>query len=359
MEPRQIQIDFIPETHEYFVDGEKAKISVTSLIDKQVTRTEWAGIDPEILRRAADRGTKVHADCEYFIGKGTKPKTPECQNYATYIKEHNWQITQALTEYKLAIRYVSTDATASFILCGTADLICFLNGVPIVADYKTTSVIHEESVRWQMSLLDYMARQLNGCIINGQLFEYTPAEELYVLHFDKQARFTPVKVDFIPEAEIVRMLDAEAKNLEYYPTPVELLTPRQQEQLLELEKKLCSLEATKKLLEKEESAIRSELISAFQAHQDVKTLTLASLSATYTPATNRETFDTKRFAEEHPDLYKQYLTTTEVKPKVTITLAKHIKEQIEAYSPQTAQISALPAPKQRRTLKRGFFNEQF
>ena len=356
MEPREIKIDFIPETHEYFVDGERAKISVTSLIDKQVTRTDWAGIDPEILKRAADRGTRVHADCEYFIGKGTEPQTTECKNYAKYIKDNAWQIENALTEYKLAIRYVSSDATASFVLCGTADLICLLNKVPVVIDYKTTSVIHEESVRWQMSLLDFMARRLSGCIINGQLFTYEPAKELYVFHFDKQGNFKPVKVEFIQEAEIIRMLDAEAKDLEYYPTPVELLTPRQQEALLDVEKKLCSLETAKKLLAKEETLLRDELIQAFQAHQGSKSLALDSLTVTYTPETSRNTFDTERFQQEHPDLYQQYLTSSTIKPKVTITLAKHIKDQIEAYSQTTAQIPALPEPKRQKNIKRGFFS---
>ena len=354
-EPRQITIDFIPETHRYFVDGEEAKISVTALIDKQVTQTEWFAIDPEILKRAADRGTDVHADCEYFIGKGTEPRTQECKNYATYIKEHNWKIENALTEFKLAIRWTSTDGKASFVLCGTADLICRLNSVPIISDYKTTSVIHEESVRWQMSLLDFMARQLNGCIINGQQFIYEPAQELYVFHFDKQAKFTPVKVDFIPETEIIRLLDAEAKNEEYHPTPVDLLTPRQQEALIEVEKKLCSMKAAKTILDAEEAKIREELIQAFQAHPQAKSLKLESVSVTYTGETTKQTFDVERFQAEHPDLYEQYLVTSKVKPRVTITLAKHIKDQIEAYAPRTTQISALPAPK-RRNIKKGFFS---
>ena len=354
MSERQIKIDFIPETHRYFVDGEEAKISVTALIDKQVTQTEWFAIDPEILKRAADRGTLVHADCEYFIGKGTEPQTTECKNYAQYISEHNWKIENALTEYKLAIKWISTDGTASFILCGTADLICRLNSIPIISDYKTTSVIHTESVRWQMSLLDFMARQLNGCIINGVKFVYEPAQELYVFHFDKQGKFTPVKVDFIPEVEIIRLLDAEAKNQEYHPTPVDLLTPRQQEALLEVEKKLCSLKLYKSMLDKEEEQLRSELISAFQAHPEAKSLKLDAVSVTYTPSSTRSTFDVEAFQKDYPELYEKYLVQSDVKPKVTITLSKEVKDRIEAYAPTMSQIPALPAQKKKK-LTKGLF----
>ncbi len=352
-----INIEFEPVAHEYTVNGEKAKISVTSLIGKQVTRDEYFSVDPEVLKRAADRGTDVHADLEYFVGKGTEPRTPECKNFAKYIQANGWTIEDPLCEFKLAIRYTAFNRVKiqSFILCGTADLMCKLNGKWVVIDHKTTSTIHEESVRWQMSLLDYMARQLNGCTINGKLFEYIPAEELYVFHFDKQAVFRPVKVDPISDVEIERLLTAEALDEEYHPTPVDILTPRQEVSLLELQKKLYSLKLAKKRLDEEESALRTQMEQAFEAHPDTKKVELSDVTVTYTPPTTVEGFDKERFKEENPELYKKYVTKSTRKGSVTITLSKELQAQLELRAPDVA-IAALPAPKRKNKMNKGFFS---
>ena len=197
IQDKNIEILFEPIKHEYTVNGEKAKISVTGIVEKQVTGNEYFSVPSDVLQRAADRGTEIHADLEYFVGKGTAPKTKACQNFANYIKANGWTIESPLCEFKMAIRWTAQNdkKIQSFILSGTADLLCKLNGKWVVIDHKTTSSVHEESVRWQMSLLDFMARQLSGCIINGVLFDYIPAEELYVFHFDKSDVFKPIKVE--------------------------------------------------------------------------------------------------------------------------------------------------------------------
>ena len=360
-ETKKIDILFDPEKHAYTVNGKPAKISVTTLIGKQISKDEYIAVPDDVLKRAADRGTAVHADLEYYVGhQPHEPTTPECKNFANYIKANGWTIENPLTEFKLALEFscVVDNKKYSFILCGTADLICILNGKHVVVDHKTTSVIHEESVRWQMSLLDYMARQLNGYIINGQLFNYVPAEEMYVFHFNKEAVFKPVRVDPISDVEIERLLIAEAMDEEYHPTPVEILTPRQQVALAEIEKKLTAIAAAKKLLEAEETKLKSEMLAAFEAHPDApKTVDFGTVSCTYKKPYTRTSFDSEKFQQDHPDLYEQYVKVSTVKSSVSITLSKELKEYIEA-KPQEIPLLSPPAKKdQTKTkTKRGFFN---
>ena len=360
-QPKQVEILFDPEKHAYTVNGKPAKISVTTLIGKQISKDEYIAVPEDVLKRAADRGTAVHADLEYYVGhQPHEPTTPECKNFANYIKANGWTIENPLTEFKLALEFscVVDNKKYSFILCGTADLICILNGKHVVVDHKTTSVIHEESVRWQMSLLDYMARQLDGCIINGHEFHYTPAEELYVFHFDKSAIFRPVKVAPISDIEIERLLIAEAMDEEYHPTPVEILTPRQQVALEEVEKKLTAIAAAKKLLEDEETKLKSEMIQAFESHPDAqKTINFGAVSVTYSKPGTRTSFDSEKFQQDHPDLYAQYVKTSTTKSSVRITLSKEIKEYIEA-KPQEIPLLSPPAKKaaDKPKTKRGFFN---
>lgn len=357
---KKIDIQFNPENHTYTVNGKPAKISVTTLIGKQIEKDEYIAVPEDVLKRAADRGTAVHADLEYYVGhQPYEPTTPECKNFANYIKANGWTIENPLTEFKLALEFscVVDNKKYSFILCGTADLICILNGKHVVVDHKTTSVIHEESVRWQMSLLDYMARQLNGYLINGQLFTYVPAEEMYVFHFNKEAIFKPVKVEPISDVEIERLLIAEAMDEEYHPTPVEILTPRQLVALEEIEKKLTAIAAAKKLLEAEETKLKSEMLAAFEAHPDApKTVDFGTVSCTYTKPTTRTSFDSEKFQQDHPDLYEQYVKVSPVKPSIRITLSKELKEYIEA-KPQEIPLLSPPAKKEptKTQTKRGFF----
>lgn len=365
MNNKTVEILFNEEKHEYTVNNKKAKISVTALVDKQVTKTEWFNIDPEVLRRAAERGTFVHADLEHFIrdaltGNATayeafikdRELSPELTEFSNFLKDSGWTIQNQLCEFKMAIEH--TCKGKSFILSGTADLICTLNNKRVIVDHKTTSTIHTESVRWQMSLLDYMARILNGCIINGTEFHYEGAEEFYVFHFNKQHKFTPVKVEKIPDVEIIRLLDAEAQDEEYHPTPVDILTPLQQEQVLSIQKQVATLKFLQDKIKKADDEMRKNIIQAFEAHPDVKTVKFEHLSLTYTPESTTTSFDTESFKKDYPELFEKYQKKSTRKSSVTITLSKEMKAAIEANQTPIPTLP-LPNPPQRKNSKKGYF----
>ena len=44
-----------------------------------------------------------------------------------------------------------------------------------------------------------------------------------------------------------------------------------------------------------------------------------NMRLTYIDPTTKETFDSKRFKEEHPESYKKYIKTTKVKSSIRIT----------------------------------------
>lgn len=356
MENNQLDIQFFDDTHTYLVNGKQAKISVTALIEKQITKTDWRGVDMEMLQRAANRGTDVHSDLEHFVGYGTEPRTEECKNFAKFLKDNNWVIEDPLCEFKLAItfRVPYKGSYAELLLTGTADLICKLNGKYTVIDHKTTSVVHKEYVAWQMSLLNYMARKCNGMVINGRPFNYHEAEQLFVFHFDKQAKFKPVPAEFIPDSEIERLLEAEAKDEEYHATTIDILTPRQQLDLEEIEKKLCSLKAAQKMLDEQEKLLKAEMKTAFESHPQVKKVEMSNVTVSYTSPTTKTVFDTEAFQRDYPELYAKYSVTQPVAGSVRITLAKNVKDMLEAKSSELPLLPTLPRPKRAGT-KKGFF----
>ena len=54
----------------------------------------------------------------------------------------------------------------------------------------------------------------------------------------------------------------------------------------------------------------------------IKKIDNEQLSITYVPPTFKDKFDEKRFKEEHPELYIEYLKEIEVKDSLRITIKK-------------------------------------
>lgn len=383
-EPIDVSILFDEPTHTYLINNVKARTSVTSLIERQVFKTNWAGVDPLVLARAAQRGTNVHKDLELFLSEGREPETPCGQTFKNFLQENEWEFINHKEEFKVAIEWTSQKGN-SFILAGTADLFATLKTrdfqTPIAADHKTTSVVNRDSVRWQLSLLDYMARHLNGHKINGELFEYTPAEKLFCFHFNKQAEFTPVEVTHISDVEIERLLEAEADGEEYYPIPQEIITPRQQEQLLSIEQQIVQLEQTKKALEEQKRKLTDALLQGFEKYTDITSIKTDSFTISYVKGRETKKFNEERFITDNPDIApkyqksvfdseaftkdnydwaQEYIETKTTKPSVRITLSKELKENIPLITASKGQITVTtptpqPSPK-RLKARNDYFN---
>ena len=346
--PRIVNIEFNEELHEYHVNGRKADISVTALIDKQISKTEWHTIPADVLQKAADYGTAVHLDLELFVRDGKTPEFNETKNFQKFLKSN--PLATPRTEFRLALEH------RGLLLTGTADLMAYLNMIPIIADYKTTSVIYEESVRWQMSLLDYMARKLHGAIVNGSLFEYTPAQKLFVFHFDKkkQGQFTPVEVAPISDIEIERMLDAEAAGQEYVPTT--FITPRLQQEVLSIQAAITKHKKAIAELEAQDDALRAGLLTAFEAHPDIKRVECPEFTISYVAPSQGTAFDAKAFEAAHPDQALNYQKTTSRKGYVTIKLKEGADISVADSTSAALPPVPKPAPTKRSKAKQGYFD---
>ena len=347
---KNIDILFKEQTHEYLINNIKAKTSVTALIEKQVSKSNFYGVDPVILAKAAERGTRVHRELELFIKNGTEPTTPEAIGFKKYVEDNNWVFDKHQEEFKVAIEWQSrTNPNNSFILAGTADLITLLNNEPIMVDHKTTSVIHKQDVSWQLSLLDYMARKLDGCTINGVEFNYIKASKFFVFHFNKSAEFNPVEVRKISDIEIERLLDAEANGEEYFPLPTDILTPRQQEELLYLEQQIVQLEQSKKELESKREILKKALLDGFSLHPDITSIKTNSFSISYIPGRTDRVLDSSRLQEEEPEIASKYQKDRTTKPQVRITLSKSLKNEIPIIS--SGGVLTIDTPKPKKTIR--------
>ena len=81
--------------------------------------------------------------------------------------------------------------------------------------------------------------------------------------------------------------------------------------------KIAEFEARAKEIKEAEEELKKMIIAEMEDKGVVKVDTEA-LTITYVQATERETFDSKTFREEYPDLYDGYIKFTPVKASIRI-----------------------------------------
>ena len=87
--PNGAEVDYIDETHEYFINGIKYP-SITELL-KNKFGNQYNNVNPEILKRSSEYGTRVHKEIQSLIemrDAGIEPfsEIQEVCNYFTYVE---------------------------------------------------------------------------------------------------------------------------------------------------------------------------------------------------------------------------------------------------------------------------------
>ena len=107
------------------------------------------------------------------------------------------------------------------------------------------------------------------------------------------------------------MADIEGVDFDYSPAFPDYITENETA-LYELGKRI-------KELTEEYDAIKGEILEKMIEHND-KSFDTGNVLITVVAPSTRETFDSKRFKEEHGDLYKSYVKTTKTKETLKLTL---------------------------------------
>lgn len=81
--------------------------------------------------------------------------------------------------------------------------------------------------------------------------------------------------------------------------------------------KIVKFEKAMKQLKKQEDDLKDAILKEMEAKNIIK-LDTDDLAITYVASTDRETFDSKKFKEEHQDLYDEYVKMTPVKPSIRL-----------------------------------------
>ena len=176
--------------------------------------------------------------------------------------------------------------------------------VYVIADIKTTSVIHKESVSWQLSIY----RELLGMEINkGVCFHI------------KGGLFEVIDIPLKSHDEVNKLFEAERKG-EIYQTN-DLIPVDSVEALIDFQMQLMAMEETKKKIEAQQEAFKDYVMQEMEKRGLLSYKVVCNgieLSLTRVLESKRESVDTKLLKAENPDIYEKYKKTTITKGYVKV-----------------------------------------
>lgn len=86
---------------------------------------------------------------------------------------------------------------------------------------------------------------------------------------------------------------------------------------VEVAAKIAAYERAIKSLEDEEKQLKSAILDAMEKYNVIK-LDSKAVTITYVPQTDRESFDSKAFKADFPDLYDGYVRMTPIKASLRV-----------------------------------------
>ena len=171
--PQFPELTFNEFNHTYWLD-ELVIPSVTTLM-KPLSDDFYRAVDPEMLEKAAKRGTAIHNAVENFAQFGIEDIPPAYGGYFQAFRTW-WELRKPevlATEcrvYHKILRYA-----------GTADLICVIGGRVTLVDYKSSAQVNSKLCAVQLEGYD-RAFESHGVKI----------DDLMILHLSRDGKYSEV-----------------------------------------------------------------------------------------------------------------------------------------------------------------------
>ena len=279
---------FTPEDHRYFLNGKELS-GITGLIKSQLFADKYANIPQFVLDRAAERGTMIHESIELLDG-GFAPAelTPELENYKR-IKAENGLST-------VENEYIVTDGEhfasgIDLILSDKEDNI-------VLADIKTTSVLDNEYVMWQLSIYSYFFELQNPRLKVGKLYALW-------LRGDKSefAEVQRIDVDIIKD-----LLQCEVDGRQFV-NPLAKADPKVPAEVKNAEMAVYTLVTQIKELKEKKKQLSDGLLKLMQDN-DVKSYKGKYITLSRKAAYTKKSIDSKKLEDEYPEIYAACIKET-------------------------------------------------
>lgn len=293
----RVPVLFDPDTHTYTNEETGELLSgITGTLLKRLFPSKYDGVPKDILAKAAERGSNVHASIELYEKIGVTPSTQEGKAYA--------DITRRNGMVALDCEYTVTDFKH---YASQIDVIYEVQeNVVDLADIKTTYKFDEESVSWQLSIYAYMmslcnphvkVRKLLGIWLRGDTAQIIEVKR----HTDE---------------EVIRLIKSDMADKDDDIPATEQPLPDYIKANID---RLYEVVQKKKELQEEEQRIKSEILDKMSG-DNLKSIDAVRILFTVVKERTKRRFDEKRFKEEHSDMFNEYQKEITEKETLKITL---------------------------------------
>lgn len=143
-------LEYYDETHTYLYEG--IMLPSVSRILKMKYPDEFRYVNPQVLRRAADRGTAVHKSIEIFNKTGFDDGTEPLHDYMFLQKQYGFKAIES--ELPLVIFDEGIP-----VACGRLDMTFEMDGKIGIADIKTVASMNLDKIAYQLNLYRIGLRQ--------------------------------------------------------------------------------------------------------------------------------------------------------------------------------------------------------
>lgn len=306
-----------------YTDSADGKVlgGVTPIVAWMFPQT-YGGVPQAVLARAAERGHKVHEACQVADDFGILPDDApsEARDYLRLCKEHGME--------SIANEYLVWDGRD---IASSIDVVARTGGCAdgevVLLDIKTTSEVHHDNVRLQLSIYAFLFEMMNPALkVRG----------LYVAWLPKPQYGQPALIETAPRVpsedcrEIIRAYLAGEDSAPYrerlFPeaaAPPAAPPPAGDAPLpaevRDAEAEIIRLETALRSMKEKKEKLQAGLLELMREN-GVKRYETPQMVITYVAPSERERFDTKRLSFEHPDIYKEYLASSPVGDGVRIKI---------------------------------------
>ena len=297
-------VKFFSEDHHYEVGGVRVKYSLTEILRKFNISPDYAFVDKGVLRQAANRGTHLHQLLEVYDNTKVFPSFAD-DEYKPLIEDY---VAKGLNVIKSEVKVAYKTLLATSI-----DKIIEENGEVIVADVKTTSSPHIDSVIYQCSFGAYMLDKTTGIKANkGRLIWLNRAKNKVEIK----------DFELVPTDTIERLLEC-LKNEDFRDYRDILQT----ESLAIAPDQLVKFENYLQTIERMQSELKDfkEYLLTQMRTKGIKSLKLDNLQITYVLPTTKKTLDTKALQNAHPELnLNDFYKESEVKDSIRLKVVPSV-----------------------------------
>ncbi len=296
-------VEFIEETHEYFL-GDKQLMGITGTLIQKAFPNTYDNIPESVLKKAAERGSIVHQTFELFHTVLNSDLDQWTENFGTPIPE-----LEALNA--MLISYGLHHVDSEYMVTDEENFASAIDGVYgddegniYIADYKTTSKLYYDHVSLQLSIYARWFERQNP---------HLKVKKLVCMwfhggkhKFQALPRVSGEKID-----ELIRAYMEEDENYRY--------TVDVPQEFSELEQTYLLLDARINALTMQQDEVKASLMKLMEQGNHKKIETEYG-TYNFMPAGQSKRFDSKAFKEANEEEYNKYIKVSETKPSIRIKL---------------------------------------